>query len=569
MKNNNCLPVLLIFSFFSELLVGQKVQPEQTNLYVVATFECAGIYWKTAESDECTVNYRESGNNNWLNSISLVYDQKDGEYRGSLVNLKPDTKYEARLENNSLKSSVEFRTRSDNFHIEKRTVLQQGVSDKPIVVTGSGTPQGYHLITVQPGNKSILDLENVSKYGIVIDADYVIVRGIEIRNAAIDGIIIKKNRHDIVIEQCHIVFWGRIGGPATYGNLEGGYDSGIFAEEGTFNLTIQRNLIEDPRGASNDWESGHPDGPQGISVFESKGGNVIRYNDIVSSEDHGFNDGIGGGENYSLTGNMNRDSDIYGNIIRNVWDDAIESEGGNMNVRIWGNYIHYFFNGIATACTSKGPLYIFRNISGESRTGHRNNSGGAFIKTGESDQFGGGRKYVFHNTILQPGGVLDVFTTHVNPNCVTRNNIFDVSGRLATDRIKNPTSDYDYDYFSGGTKGNSAQEVHAVRFNQTPSGTRLFAPSYNLEFYLKSSVNSIKWGAFQYELGDKKVDITDPVVWIPNPLIDAGVSLPGFNDAYTGKAPDLGAFENGLPPLEFGRHAYRNYIEDRAPWEMF
>ena len=64
-----------------------------------------------------------------------------------------------------------------------------------------------------------------------------------------NGIIIRKNRHDIVIEQCHIVFWGRIGGPGTYGNLEGGYDSGIFAEDGTSNLTIQRNLIEDPRGA--------------------------------------------------------------------------------------------------------------------------------------------------------------------------------------------------------------------------------------------------------------------------------------------------------------------------------
>ena len=95
------------------------------------------------------------------------------------------------------------------------------------------------------------------------------------------GIRIRKNRHDIVVEQCHITFWGRIGGPKTYGNLEGGYDSGIYAEEGTWNLTIQRNLIDDPRGASNDWETGHPDGPQGISIFQSKGGNVIRYNEII------------------------------------------------------------------------------------------------------------------------------------------------------------------------------------------------------------------------------------------------------------------------------------------------
>ena len=46
-----------------------------------------------------------------------------------------------------------------------------------------------------------------------------------------------------------------------------------------------------------------------------------------------------------------------------------------MNVRIWGNYAHLFFNGIATASTSKGPIYIFRNVFGESRTGHRNTNG--------------------------------------------------------------------------------------------------------------------------------------------------------------------------------------------------
>jgi hypothetical protein len=569
MKRIFILQVILIYWISGELSYPQKKTYDSANPYAVTTFESAGIYWKTAESGECRIKFRELKNSIWKDAMPLLYVSANGEYRGSVVNLQPDTDYEAILENGSIKRQFKFRTRNDNFPVGKTTNLSPGESDKPVRITDSGTANAYHLVTVTAGNKSVLNLENASKYGIEIDADFVIIRGIEIRNAAVDGIFIRKKRHDIVIEQCHVTFWGRIGGPGTYGNLEGGYDSGIFADDSTYNLTIQRNLIDDPRGASNDWESGHPDGPQGISVFESQGGNVIRYNDIVSTEDHGFNDGIGGGENYSLTGNMNRDSDIYGNIIRNVWDDAIESEGGNMNVRIWGNYIHFFFNGIATATTSMGPVYIFRNVSGESRTGHRNPGGGAFIKTGESEKFGGGRRFVFHNTILQPGGVFDVFTSHVNPNCITRNNIFDVRGRLATDREKEPASDYDYDYFSGETKGRSAKEEHAVKFNQTPSGTRLFIPSYSLEFYLKSSVNSIKWGSFEYQLGDSVVNITDPVVWITNPLIDAGVILPDFNDGYGGKAPDLGAFEIGLPPLQFGRRAYLNYSVERAPWEVY
>jgi hypothetical protein len=569
MKTGKYFGILFLTLFNVNLVFGQVISEKQENPYAVATFECAGIYFKTPDDGTCRIRYREVNTRVWQNGLDLVYDSRDREYRGSIIVLKPATDYEAEISTASSKSQVKFRTRNDIFPIGKTTILPEGESDKPIIITDSGTPEAYHLVTVPEKSKSILNLKNVSDNGIVIDADYVIVRGVEIRNAAVHGIRIKRNRHDIVIEQCHITFWGRIGGPHTYGNLEGGYDSGIYGETGSGNLTIQRNLIEDPRGASNDWETGHPDGPQGISIIQSSGGNVIRYNEIVSSEDHGFNDGIGGSDNFSFIGNMNRNSDIYGNIIRNAWDDAIECEGGNMNVRIWGNYIHLFFNGIATASTSTGPLYIFRNVAGESRTGHNNTFGGAFIKTGERNEFGGGRRYVFHNTILQPGGVFDVFSSHVNPNCMTRNNIFDVPGRLATDNEKEPASDYDYDFFSGDPKGRSAKEEHAVKISTTPSGTRLYISSYNLEFYPRSTINSIKWGAYPYEFGDRKVDITDPVVWIKNPLIDFGAVIPGFNDNFTGTGPDLGAFETGTLPLEFGRRAYLKYDEGWAPWEIF
>jgi hypothetical protein len=566
MKNIKALIIILTDLLIATLSSAQTASIP--NPYAVATFECAGFYWKTDSAALCTVRYREKTSADWKTGLDLVYDSRDREYRGSITGLKVNTSYEAELHAGDLRKLLSFTTRNDRFPVGKVTELPAGESDKPVVITESGTPNAYHLVTVPNGSRSVLNLKNVSKYGIEIDASYVIVRGAEVRNAAIHGVLIRKNRHDVVIEQCHITFWGRLGGPHTYGNFEGGSDSGIYAENGSGNLTIQRNLIEDPRGASNDWETGHPDGPQGISLIESSGGNVIRYNEIISSEDHGFNDGIGGSNNFSFTGNMNRDSDIHGNIIRNCWDDAIESEGGNTNIRIWGNYIHLFYNGIATASTSKGPIYIFRNVSGESRASHWNTIGGAFVKTGERNEFGGGKRYVFHNTILQPGGVFNVFSSHVNPNCVTRNNIFDVPGRLASDNVKEPASDYDYDWFSGGIKGKSALEEHGIKFSTTPAGTRLYVNSWTLEFYPRSTINSIKFGKFPYEFGDRKTEITDPVVWIENPLIDSGKIIPGFNDGYTGKAPDLGAFETGAPPLQFGRRAYLNYDEGRCPWEI-
>lgn len=562
--------VLILFQLVSFHFVnGQQPSDNKINPYAVTTFECAGIYWKIPDDGSCKIRYKDSKNGSWKEGLELVYDSRDKEYRGSIINLAPDNNYDIELSSTNSKAKLTIRTRSDKFPIGKITVLPDGESDKTIVITESGTPDAYHLVTVPERSRSVLNLKNVANNGIEIDADYVIVRGVEIRNAANNGIRIKRDRHDIVIEQCYIAFWGRIGGPVTYGNLEGGSDSGVYAENGCQNLTIQRNLIEDPRGASNDWETGHPNGPQGITIIQSKGGNVIRYNDIVSTEDHGYNDAIGGGSNYSMVGNMNCDSDIYGNIIRSTWDDAIESEGANMNVRIWANYAHYYFNGIATAATSKGPIYVFRNVFGESRTGHRNTIGGAFIKTGEREPFAGGRRFIFHNTTLQPNGVFSAFTSHVNPNCVTRNNIFDAPGRLATDTEKEPASDYDYDFFSGTTKGKSAQEKNAIRVSTTPSGTRLYVSSYSLEFYPRTTINSIRWGASPYEFGERKVNITDPVVWIKNPLIDSGVILPGFNDNYKGSGPDIGAFETGAPPLQFGRHAYLSFDKDGAPWEIY
>lgn len=554
-----------LISLITTGLLGITVLAQ--NPSAVTTFECAGIYWKTPDAGQCKVRYREKSGSEWKACLDLVYDSRDGEYRGSIVGLGPATAYQAELTAGKSKSTLDFTTRNDKFPLGKITLLKPGESDSTVIITQSGTPDAYHLVTVPAGASSVLNLKNVSKNGIEIDADYVVVRGVEVRNSAVHGILIKRNRHDVVIEQCHITFWGRIGGPHTYGNFEGGSDSGIYGERGAGNLTIQRNLIEDPRGASNDWETGHPDGPQGISLIESSGGNVIRFNEIISSEDHGFNDGIGGSSNFSFTGNMNRDSDIHGNIITHCWDDAIECEGGNTNVRIWGNYIHLFYNGIASASTSKGPLYIFRNISGGSRSGHWNTMGGAFLKTGERNEFGGGRRFVFHNTILQPGGVFNVFSSHVNPNCYTRNNIFDVPGRLATDNEKEPASDYDFDYFSGNTRGRTAAEEHGIKFGTTPAGTRLYVTAWNLEFYPRAIINSIKWGKFPYEFGERKTEITDPVVWIKNPLIDSGTILPGFNDDYEGKAPDLGAFETGGPPLQFGRRAYLSYNEGRSPWE--
>ena len=148
-----------------------------------------------------------------------------------------------------------------------------------------------------------------------------------------------------------------------------------------------------PRSDSNSWDeyrskydTFHPRGPQAVVLWNTLGNHVIRHNLVYSDDDHRFNDGFGAGSNYSFVGFPNRDSDIYGNSISHCWDDAIESEGANQNVRIWDNFVDHTFVGIAIAATSVGPLYIWRNTSARSRHGPFGTTDedprGVFLKAG-------------------------------------------------------------------------------------------------------------------------------------------------------------------------------------------
>ena len=172
---------------------------------------------------------------------------------------------------------------------------------------------------------------------------------------------------------------------------------------------------------------------------------------------------------------------------------------------------------------------------------------------GERVSTGLGYRFIFHNTALQPKGGLDVFSSHELHNAVSRNNIFYSRGRSYPRDSGEPRNDFQNDltgsYLGGGF----------IR--------SMFLASEGLEWYLAPATNSIQWGRVQYTRAGRDFAITDPMAPVKNPAIDSGVRLPGFNDEYSGKAPDIGAFENGLPPLRFGRTMAPGFA--RAPWELY
>jgi hypothetical protein len=88
-----------------------------------------------------------------------------------------------------------------------------------------------------------------------------------------------------------------------------------------------------------------------------------------------------------------------------AWDDGIEAEGGNTNVRIWGNYLDRTAPASRPTITSQGPVYVFRNVWNRNQFYERTTTDAgrapAALQVGIRREPRHGRRYLFHNTMLQ------------------------------------------------------------------------------------------------------------------------------------------------------------------------
>jgi hypothetical protein len=517
----------------------------------VPTFHCLGIAWSPAQGaadNLCEVRYRRAGASSWSEALPLWFDSRGREYRGSLVNLTPGRKYDLSLTLRGTQTTARLQTAtwSETFPVAE-TVRLPGVTHQPFAVTRSGTAGRYVLYTGPRGGSTTIDVENRADACLTIAASYVIVRGLTLKGAARDGIRLLEGTHHVVIEECDISGWGRLRDAAHgWGADE---DAAIHARllPALQEVVIQRNRLHHPRYTTNSWKNGHPAGPQGITFDQCGGHHVIRYNEIYGDDSHYFNDGIGGSANFSNAGFPNHDADIYGNIVRHCMDDALEVEGGDRNVRVWGNFLDQDQCGIASAACALGPLYIFRNVMAVSRWNPEigtsdEDERGPFGKLGDAGGFGGGRRYFFHNTLLQPTqpGSRYPLGAGLGPadyggpmtNTVSRNNIWHVFRPQAlsiSDGRASPTNDLDYDLTNGRIKATPGAESHGIK------GVPRYASGH---------------GPSDPRAGRYQLAPTSPGY-------DAGVRLPNFNDHFTGAAPDIGAHEAGQPPMEFGVDAGR------------
>jgi hypothetical protein len=519
-----------------------------TGTSAIATFESLGLYWKPGTnpgSAGCQVRFRKSAETSWRQGYPMWYDSRNSECRGSLVHLAPGTEYVVQfgLPGKSFSHERKVKTWAESFPIAKTIQVPSG--SQTLKITQGGSPSGYVLYT----GPATLDANNGQDFNITISAPYVMVRGLTLKGAKIDSIRLLEGAHDVVIENNDISGWGRY----NYTNGEGwkvgvNADAGISAwcRSGPWleRLIVQRNKIHHPRYGSNSWSDGHPAGPNAILFHECGGNHVFRHNEFYSEWGRYFMDIIGGEENFSTKGMPNADTDIYGNIMKHAWDDAIEAEGAGRNVRIWGNYMDQTTTGVASTVVHAGPMYIFRNVYHRSRMLSKksldDDSRNVFFKSGDKGTtWGGGRRHVFHNTMLQApppsgtsyplgggGGLAGPNSSDKLVNTVSRNNIYHIwkTWWPSIDTKGGSGNDLDYDLFNGNVTAYSGAQKNGI------VGTPIYQSGHGW--------SSNEGGLYQLA---------------PNsPGYDRGVKLPNFNEGYSGAAPDMGAHEAGKPAMKFG-----------------
>ena len=347
------------------------------EIKTVPAFNSCSYYYLPSDGAAFRTEYKSTGETVWHEAHATVCDQPENIHKGSLFNLEEDTEYQVRmLAGSRVMAQTAFRTWTSAPRIAKTIDLSTlpYTANDGIVITEQGTPDGWIRYTAPDGwtvRRTSRDADPQAAVIVLKEARYIILENLVVEGGKNSSILVL-DCDFVRILNCDISGWGRAG-VQQYNNSEElgkykddegkliNYDGGIHIRRSAATV-VERCYIHDPRGRANSWVFSHPAGPQAIMADFTRGGNVIRWNDFVGSDEHRWNDIIEGLSNDSPTGGLYRDSDITGNYLAFGNDDGIELEGGGINLRFTGNKIEGTLAGVSTGANMVGPQYVVGNL---------------------------------------------------------------------------------------------------------------------------------------------------------------------------------------------------------------
>ncbi|MFI5306425.1 MAG: chondroitinase-B domain-containing protein [Polyangiales bacterium] len=267
-------------------------------------------------------------------------------------------------------------------------------------------------------------------------------------------------------------------------------------------------------------------------------GHVVCHNQLV-----GFGDALKTEQDGA------RAVDFYGNEVLSAYDNGIELDASEGNVRCFRNRFTNTYATISFQPIFGGPAYAFRNVIVNVA-----NEQMKFHALGGMPPEEPSGILVYHNTFVSPMNALADHTSDASHHFTIENNLF-VSSQVMNGRtmdwtspIDDGTFDYDgffpdgifdFDFGAGYQKVTSFAMAKAMQPSFEPHGLLLDTPIF--ESGLTAPAD--------YKGTLMPQDVT---LAASSNAIDHGVVLLGFNDGYMGAAPDLGALERGCDEVSYG-----------------
>jgi hypothetical protein len=506
-----------------------------------------------------TVRYRVTGTSAWSTGMPLfrVHPEQlqsgapPAQFAGSIFFLRPDTSYDIELH------AVDPDGGDFTKTLTGKTLPVPGDPPSPHTVNVTDTASLQAALTAaQPGD--VILVAN-GTYGVLtFPAGGVAGNPVVVRGASQDGVIVD----GAGCASCNVIEYYNAG----YVHLENltiqnaqralrvqttGTTGNVFRRLHVKNVILGITTDDDANGyyvADNVLEGrlvwplvyktdqGAHANDDGINVHGS--GNVIAYNRIS-----GFGDAM------KTEQNETRANDFYGNDVLWTYDNGIELDTSQGNVRAF--YNRWTNNSAPTSFQPifGGPAYLVRNlivnVADEPFKLH--------ALGGVSEPSGG---LILHNTVVKAGSSIQLSTPDTTRNFAIEDNLF----------IGNPTDGY---------------SVHWDTPTVDPSVTLDFDgywPDGKFEFGYSNTGDDMTYASFAAVVAAGRLEqhgllvgasnfasgLATPSDWtvlLPPPdcslspsslAVDRGTTFPNLDDGFTGNAPDLGAIELGCAQPAYG-----------------
>ena len=424
-------------------------RPVYKKLTLVPGFACCSFYYPAATGDKIEVTFREAGKGEFKSVLTPSYNRREKLWRGSIVNLKENTNYEVNVSvDGKVAASGKFLTKGALPKIAKTIVLNEKNFNGSLKITANGKPNGWIRYTCAPG--FVLKNDHTKPLIILHKAKYVILENMVMQGGGHDAVQVNYCSN-VRIVNCDISGWGRLntkqdfevqGGKFSFIDDKGklraaNYMSGIALNYGD-NILIERCHIHEPASHANSWRYSHPAGACAIFAV-CPTSTTIRYNDLVANDLGRWNDAVEGLYNFNEDGGFNRDAEIYGNFMIFCQDDNIELDGGQQNVRCFGNRFEASYCGVSIQGCMSGPCYVFNNMF--ISTGDQFGSNGQNIKTSTGGSGMDAIAYVLNNSFCGTG---TGFGMSKLLKAVVMNNSFDRNYVTGSKNMKKMGSVSDY-----------------------------------------------------------------------------------------------------------------------------